>query len=463
MAKSRKRIRSPHPGVKLKRRTRPSGLVTWRAHYLDPGTGRETAITLDAGALPTKEARERWAKHLAAELSRRRMEHAAGVAPAKEPTSVDAAIAGYLATATARLRPKTIESHELGIAQLRAWAAREGVLTTEELTRPKLAALREHLIRQPKRSIKAGGRRGAHKTTARRRSPYTINRELASIKAVCNVWRTQGLLPKLHRDDLADALPLLPTPREEPVFLRPAELRVLVEAALRHDAATFDATRAEHALGSRRAPGGTSRYTPIAPFLAVLVLSGMRRGEALALEWAMVDLDALDHDGRVVGEIRLPATITKTKRARTIGLEVSPSLRRVLAALRLQRGHQDVRVFEGHTGHGVEAARRRMLATYGAPAFNWQALRSTCATYLTNAPGIFGAASVFLSARMLGHSVQVAERHYLGVHRGIARDAKAIEGAMQIEAELRAVLESCGAQPSAQPRARRLAVAGGGG
>jgi hypothetical protein len=60
-------------------------------------------------------------------------------------------------------------------------------------------------------------------------------------------------------------------------------------------------------------------------------------------------------------------------------------------------------------------------------------LRSTCATYLTNAPGIFGAATVFMSARQLGHSVMVAEKHYLGVHRGIPKEAHSLEAAMQIE------------------------------
>ena len=60
-------------------------------------------------------------------------------------------------------------------------------------------------------------------------------------------------------------------------------------------------------------------------------------------------------------------------------------------------------------------------------------MRSTCATYLTNAQGIFGSATVFMSARQLGHSVMVAERHYLNVHRGIARDARTLEAAMQID------------------------------
>ena len=71
-----------------------------------------------------------------------------------------------------------------------------------------------------------------------------------------------------------------------------------------------------------------------------------------------------------------------------------------------------------------------MMKTYGAPTFDWQLLRSTCGTYLTNAPGIFNAATVFMSAKQLGHSVAVAERHYLGVHRGIPREAHTLEAAM---------------------------------
>lgn len=447
--KPKRRTRSPHPGVVLKRRKLPSGATSWRARYTDPDTGRETYTTLDPLALPNAEARTQWAKQLANELARKRMDRAAGVRPV-DATALDEAIAGYLETARVRLRKKTIETHELAIAQLKTWARREGVTSTADLTRPKLASLREALIRQPKRTA-SGTKRGATKATDRTRSPYSINRELASIKAICNVWRTQGRLPNVHRDDLADALAALPTPHEDPPFLRSTELQSLIAAALRHDAATFTITREENA--GMRPKGSTLRYVAIAPFLAVLVLSGMRRGEALALAWNMVDLDALDHAGAVVGEIRLPASVVKTKRARTIGLEVSPALRRILAALRLRR--TGARVFDGYTGDLVEAARRRMLSEYGAPAFDWQTLRSTAATYLTNAPGIFGAASVFMSARQLGHSVSVAEKHYLGVHRGIPRDAKTIEAAMQIEGALSDVLGATVTR--AERPARRLA------
>jgi integrase len=222
--------------------------------------------------------------------------------------------------------------------------------------------------------------------------------------------------------------------------LHPAQIRKLLEAAARHDAATFEATREEHA--NRRIRGTTPKYAPIAQFTAFLLLTGCRRGEALSLMWSDVDLDALDHDGRKVGEIRLKAEATKTKRARTIGLEVSPALLAMLAAMKLKQRPSEEKpyVFGGKAAYTVdlvEAARARMIDEYGAPKFDWQMLRSTCSTYLTNAQGIFGSATVFMSAKQLGHSVAVAERHYLGVHRGIPREARTLEAAMQVEDALK--------------------------
>jgi hypothetical protein len=66
-------------------------------------------------------------------------------------------------------------------------------------------------------------------------------------------------------------------------------------------------------------------------------------------------------------------------------------------------------------------------------------MRRTCGTYLTNAPGIF-AASAYRSAKQLGHSVQVAEKHYLGLARGISPTARTLEAAMQIESVLGRVI-----------------------
>ncbi|HEX7476647.1 MAG TPA: hypothetical protein VF331_02460, partial [Polyangiales bacterium] len=275
-------------------------------------------------------------------------------------------------------------------------------------------------------------------------------------------------LPRITRDDLTDTLKALPTPREQPTYLHPEQLKKLLQAAQRHDVATFVATRKEHEGDG--VPGTTRRYEPIAEFTTFLLLTGCRRGEALALKWSDVHLDAVDHDGQKVGEIRLRADATKTKQARTIGLEVSPALRALLATMKLRAGEARY-VFHWHdaeskerpyTAEQVEAARARLIAPvtdkprstkrkratsadaeapsgFGAPQFDWQTLRSTCATYLTNAPGIFGNATAFLSAKQLGHSINVAERHYLGVHRGNPREARTLEDAIQIADALEAV------------------------
>lgn len=440
MAKKR-RIRSPHPGVKLKKRVRANGRVSWRAHYVDPDNGREVAVTLDPVALSTREARTQWAKQKCRELAKRRMDRAAGIRRV-EVITIEDALASYLETAEAVLKPKTLEGHNLAFAKLEDWAAGEGVATTADLTPARLASLRDFLVRAPKLTVKRGGRQGGRKASTKRRSPVTVNRELRSLKTLLNTWRKHGMLAGLHRDDIADALAALPVPREEPVFHSSATLQKILAAAMRHDAACFAETREEHA--GRRSPGSTPRYLPIAPFVAFVMLTGCRRGEALALPWEVVDLDAVDHQGRRVGEIRLSATATKTQRARTIGLEVSPALRKLLAAMKLRAGGHG-HVFGGESPYTVDTvvkARRRLLADFRAPEFTWQTLRSTCATYLTNAPGIFGAATVFMSAKQLGHSVAVAERHYLGVHRGIPRDAHTLEVAMQIEQKMTAFLDA---------------------
>lgn len=438
MATKKRRIRSPHPGVVLLDRTLPSGRRAVQARFTDPDTGKLHKPMLDLMALPTAEARRLWAIRKSKQLALRRMELAGGSARVEAKPIADAA-ADYMKSGKHRLRSKTLVTYGLAVDAFVAWCGEHGVRTTAELTRPKVAAFREALIARTKLSATKGGRRGQRNESSHKRSPLSINRDQRTLKTLLNAWRQAGLV-LLSRDDIADTLKALPVLRDQPEYLHPAQIKKLLEAAARHDAAVFDETRDEHS--GRRQRGTTPRYEPIAQFAAFLLLTGCRRGEALALTWADVDLDALDHEGRRVGEIRLKAEITKTKRARTIGLEVSPALRSLLAQMKLRAADDEPYLFGGaapYTIDLVEAARSRLLTDkeFGAPKFDWQMLRSTCATYLTNAPGVFGAATVFLSARQLGHSVTVAERHYLGVHRGIARDAHTLEAAMQVEDALK--------------------------
>jgi len=352
-------------------------------------------------------------------------------------TALETAIARYYEDHP-HLRPATLEAYRDGTSKLLAWGGKSGMRSADDVTGPRLVAFRASLVRTPKHTAKGVKRSAKRAATSGTRSPHSINRELRSVRTVLGYLRKLGLLPHITTDDLKDGLERLPTGCERHDCRKPAELRKLLEAALGHDSATFDATRAEHA--GERPAGTTPRYTPVAPFVAAALLTGMRLGELVSLDWKQVDLEALDHDSKPVGEIYISAA-SKTHRARTVGLEVSPALRALLAAMKLRSGGKGS-VFGLTRGEAV-AAEKRLKGVYGAPeGCNWQALRRTCGTYLTNAPGIFGAASAYRSAKQLGHSVAVAERHYVGIARGIQREAKTLEAAMQIENEVGRVTAS---------------------
>lgn len=421
-----RRTRSPHPGIVI---MKPDAEHAYhRARYTDPDSGRTVKERLDPQALPTIEARTDWAKRKAKALAKRRMDLASG-APKATGTGLEAAIGRYY-EAHKQLRARTLAEYKSATDKLLAWAARHGVASADDLTRAKLLGFREEILNAPKRRAAKKAKRGAFRETRERRAAATINRELRGVRVVLGYLAELDLLPRIHEGDLRRALKKLPLTIDAPTFLRPPEIAALVEAALAYDAETFKATRDEHAGDGER--GTTARYEPIAPFVATLLLTGMRFSEALNLTWSQVDLHALDHDGREVGEIRLTGGDTKTKRARVVDLAVAPLLLEVLTKLH-KASRKKGKVF-ALTYDGASSAAKRLRAKYEAPeAFSWQVLRSTCGTYLTNAPGIFGAASAYRSAKQLGHSVAVAERHYLGLIR-LPPAAKTLEAAMQIEA-----------------------------
>ncbi len=153
----------------------------------------------------------------------------------------------------------------------------------------------------------------------------------------------------------------------------------------------------------------------------------MRLGETRSLKWSDVDTAG--------GEILVRASSTKTKMEKRVDLSMCPTLTALLAKLELQAKDQKL-VFGGSKpfpeSH-AQAIRKRLILTFGAPVFTWQQLRHTCGTYLTCAPGIYKAASVFMSAKRLGHSVVVAERNYLGAVKNISPEAKMLEEAMGSE------------------------------
>jgi integrase len=379
--------------------------------------------------LATAEARRAWAIQKSKGIQQRRFELRDDVG-AFEDARIKDAIERYLGTCRATLRERTVRAYSDSLRHFTEWTERMGISRTSQITRRVLARFREFLMGLPNGRSVRGGKRGARAATDKPRSPRTINRDQDALRTAMNYLARCDLLPSLNRHRINDVLRDVEQPQPAPKFLSFASARKLLEAAIAHDAAVFKMTRREKE--GRLVPGRMPRHVAIAPITLLLLFSGMRRGEALALRWEDVDLDARDEHGNVSGELRIAAASTKTKSGRVVDLAVSPVLRRLLIELRA-RSRGEGLVFEGLTDDILVTAQRRLIRDYGAPRFCWQELRSTCATVLTNAPAIFGSAAVFRSARQLGHGVQVAERFYLNVLRGIPETARSVEAALQVE------------------------------
>lgn len=457
-----RRTRSPHAGVKLRKRTWASGEVTWFGRYLDPDDGREVDVNLSKPPLSytTREARKAWAVAKARELADRWRALEKGATPHTGKPLRDT-IAWYFENPGKRLRPRTREMYQQDAEGFLAWAGRRGLRLADELRQGHLVQWREHLAAQPRK--RRDGKPGRYTDDpTKQRSPATVNKTLASMKAILNKLRKADLVAHLSREAIADGLTLLKVPRPLPEFLRPSEAQALLSACLRHDAEVFDITREENrgplgvarklAAAQARAKGEddpalprgeTPRHDPAGPFLAFLLLSGCRSGEGERLRWDQVDLEARDEHGQPAGEVRLGVEV-KTGHARIVDLAAAPALRLLLAALKLKAGDVTERpyVFGGAEPLApawVQRTYLRLTSSYGAPAFSPQKLRRTCATALVNS-SIFGAATVWRAAKQLGHTPAVLEKHYAGLLRGIPREARTLEAVLGVEEQMAAIV-----------------------
>ena len=336
------------------------------------------------------------------------------------------AVEDFLAVKRTECKPKTVTAYTADLNRFLAWAAGEGLAETGDLRPSDLDRFRNHVLAAKKTTAKRKADRGRRRGTAKALSPRSRNRILDTMRIFLTAARRLDRLPWVDADAISDRLRGVREELGAPDFLRAPDVREVLKAALRHDVETFALTREEH--DGLREPGTTLRYDPVAPVVLAQVLGGFRPGELRALEWTEVDVP-----GAV---IRLSASKTKTKRDRTIGLAETPSLLALLKGMKLRSGGARY-VFGGAkpmTADAMKAARRRLISKYGAPkAFTWLALRRSCGSCLTCAAAIYGAASAFLSAKRLGHSVTIAERHYVGAVLDIPARAKTLEAALGIE------------------------------
>lgn len=429
--KRKRRIRSPHPGVVLLEREGKKG-TSWRARYVDPDTGKTIYEPLDRRTLSTKEVRIEWAKKKSKQLGELKQAIRDGVRIVAKTILKDE-VDEFLAHATNG-------SYQYGIGRFAGWALKQRLFFTQDLAPHHLAQFREFLRHEKKTGSAKKGRRGEREAVGEPLARASVNSYLRSVKVFINHLRRLGKTPKIDRDAIGDRLKAVSAPKPKGEYYSAEKCQRIIEAVLLHDQASFRETRVEHAGAGKR--GNTFRYDAFSPFVAFVMLTGCRVSEARNLLWSRVKLDVKDESGNKVGEIRLRAEDTKTQDARDIDLTVCPSLRIMLEVMSKRKAGDYV--FGGDkpvTKDKAKRAKERVIDTFGAPHFGWQALRRNCGSWLTCAPSIFGAASAYRSAKQLGHSVTIAERYYVGVIRGIPRSVTTLDQALGVVDLLDEVVE----------------------
>ncbi len=437
--------RSLHPGVKLRGPDPANRMPYYRGVYVDPDTSKTKYERLDDAAYPTKEARKQWAIRKSIAI-RKRLAALQDGARKATGEGFDKLIKLFI-DSNQNLREGTLEEYRRTLGVFGRWANEEGI-SPDKITRADLVAFRVWAMKLPKKQAARGKKKGTVIDLEKRRALITVNGDLRVAGTLLTWLISTERLPRLHLDDLVVGLKKYPVDFQFPEFMSRREIKRALRCAMRHDTAVFEMTRKEKEANEKRT---TARYVPIAPFLATAFLAGMRLDELCLIDFRThVDLEHEDLDGNVIGQIKLRAEDTKTHRARFVSFEVSPMLRELIVALH-RKANGKGSVF-GVTYDEAQAANQRLRDDFKAPAkLTYQMARSTCSTYLTNAPGIYGSAASFHSAKQLGHSQAVQEKHYAGLVKGIKPEIKTLEVAMQIEEELRMIVDIVKGKPVTIP------------
>lgn len=401
------RGRSPHPGVvivapKLDPKTRrPSEGCRYRLR-IDADLGPAAEWN---GAIPVEQNRSVESREAYAQLAFDALRLKLGLRPGQSiirghtlMAGKDGAIALYQAE-KARLSKETQYNVARGLARFEAWFLSTGLTYIEDLRADHLAAFRKYL------------NTGRNELTGQLRRASTVNQYMKDVRALLNWLSGESKLPHLTREQVRGALKRIEATDEEDINTRAlsvAEVRAILQLALKLDAEPL-----------------RKRSVQMAPYIALALLTGMRRSELRSL--VAGDFSQVDD------LVNLRISKTGPRPVEIDGYSVL--LRTLLGRMVRGRAASDELFPVGDKGLGY--AWTRLRAAGVAEDVSIKTLRSTCATF-QDALKDTGPSS---RAARLGHSLLVAERYYFshGV-RIKRRAAPTLEHAMECADLIRMVI-----------------------
>lgn len=342
----------------------------------------------------------------------------------------------------------TLRHAEESLFMFLSWCETQGFTHLDELTGPRLLSFADHL-------------HALRKANGKHYKVSTVNQWMKYSRSMLRVAAAQERCT-LNYDKIREnmkhtkiakqtdkALHGIDTSRA----LRPEEIKRLLLAALKYDARDRTEDRVtEH---------GLQRQRPLAPDLAMLLLSGLRRREYTYLTCApevvsycvpdkamlieLPDLLSVERGGHTH---RYPIAKGLAKRS-VFFAGVSPLGSQLLHELVQGRGADEW--ISLYSYQHLADALKQSLRAYGAPKCTAHDLRATCATYQLSVLGL----DLERATKRLGHTPSIARESYLQRVPGQPFGVASLEKAMGCEREFKLVLKALQARGAIERRERR--------
>jgi integrase len=423
--KRTERGESKHPGVVVIPPREGRRYFSLRYREPESGTKREPRLE---GVTTDKEA-EVSAMTLYRNLQRRELQVtlAGGHAFASSVATLRQEIETYLTSVKCKVSRRgkptskvTLRLYRDGLERFATWCEAQDCKQLNQLARTTLSAWKASRFIE---STWCG----------KTRMVSSVNQEVKPIRQMLVAAALAGRLVHLNSDAIRGALKRMTQPAPVPVCYSVPAIRALLRSALAYDVSPFK----------------PARSAPLAPIIAAGLLSGMRRNELATLQVFEVLFDApSDYDPEVttgLDVLRIPKHKTKTGQARDVEMApYSPMLGYLMRELTLGRPGREYVFGLGYQQIGTRIREMKENLATVPKGFCIKNLRSTCATYQSPLPG-----NAKAKADRLGHTLKVAEEHYLALPSGTPLTAPDLESVMQCKAELLEVI--------ARVRAARLA------
>ncbi len=265
-------------------------------------------------------------------------------------------------------------------------------------------------------------------------SAYYLNIIIRNIKTFFYSFEIHGSSVFENIQALTSTLKAFKTSSELTFYFEVEELQSVLQSALQHDTELCTFTREMHDAGKSFKGKLPLRNVPIFPTLVLIMLTGMRKNEALSLIWKNINLRrgsiTVDKAQKTGKSRKIPLITVTNDRI------ISPTLLELLKVWKEKSKDKYVLPHEkSDKPSELKKPLTKFKRKYNFPNLKYQNFRKTFFSYVISV-GI----PPFIAAFWAGHSIAIAEKNYVEFTTCMF-EGKSIEEAMGISQLLKQAVE----------------------